>query len=627
MQENKDIKYLSKDFFDFKQSLIDYAKTYYPTTYNDFSDAQPGSIFLDMAAYVGDVLSFYLDRTLQENFLAYAKDRDNLISLAYQLGYRPKVSSTSIVKLDVFQLVPSKISGSTATPDFNYALVLDKESIIGSNSNSDIQFITQNLVDFTFSSSMDPTEISVYQVNNISNLPEYYLLKKSVNAISGKINTEEFTFGSPERFPKITIQNEDIIYVLDIVDSDNNKWYEVPYLAQNIVFDEVKNDPINEPFMSQYNSSVPYMLRYRKVQKRYVTRFVNETTLDIEFGSGVNSSADEEILPNSDNVGMGLVDSISKLNYAFDPSNFLYTKDYGISPSNTTLTVRYLTGGGLSSIVPSNDVNKSITLNIRTTSISDSLINQNVMDYVRQSIAFNNETPSSGGGNGDTVEDIRLNSLASFSTQMRNVSKEDYIIRSLSLPPRFGTISKVYHATEYETGDNIEYIDNNPFAINLYILSYDENKKLTNSSLALKENLKTYLSQYKMSTDAINIKDGYYINIGCHFDITVISSFNSREVLSNCLNSVKEYFNIDKWYMNRPIILNEIHNIISNIKGVQSVVKIDIINKYGENNGYSRYGYDIKSATRGNVIYPSLDPSVFECRYPDQDIYGRVVNI
>lgn len=626
--QNKDIKYLGKDFFDFKENLISFAKTYYPSTYNDFTDAQPGSMFIEMASYVADVLGFYLDRNLQETFLAYAKDRDNLIALAYGLGYRPKISAASIATLDVYQLLPSKLSASIATPDYNYTLILDKESAVASNSNSNTQFITQDLVDFSFSSSIDPTEISVYQINGISNLPDYYLLKKSVKAVSGQIKSQDFTFGSPERFPKITISDTDIIYVLDIVDSDGNKWYEVPFLAQNTIFDEVRNIQMNEPNMSAYRNSVPYMLRLKKVQRRYVSRFLNDTSVELEFGSGITSAADEELIPNSDNVGMGLIDSISKLNYAYDPSNFLFTKDYGIAPSNTTLTVRYIVGGGIGANVPSNDITAPKTLYIKTTAMSDSLVDVDVMNRIKASIAFNNPSPASGGGDGDTVDDVRQNALASFSTQMRTVTKDDYAIRCLSLSPKFGTVAKVFPVQDYEINpDQNDTISINPLAISIYLLSYDASKKLIIPSLALKENLKNYLSQYRISTDGITLKNGFIINVGCNFDITVLSGFNSREVLAAALAAVEDYFDITKWSMNQPIIISDIINILSLIKGVQTVSKVEIVNKYGAASGYSVYGYDIQAATKKGIIYPSLDPSIFEIKYPTQDIYGRITTL
>lgn len=624
--ENKDIKYINRDFSSLKQSLIDFAKNYFPETYNDFNnDADPGNMFIELAAYVGDILSFYTDKQIQEVFPQYATDINNMMAWAYTLGYRPKVTSTSMVELSVYQLVPSIITGSIASPDYNYSLLIDKESKIKSTSNSDIVFITQDVVNFSFSSSSDPTEISVYQINNLTNQPEYYLLKKKVKAISGNIKTSNFTFGEPIKFQNITIDDENIINIIDVVDSDGNKWYEVPYLAQNIIYDAVQNNIINEPNLVQYRNQVPFILKRRKEQRRFTTRFNSNLTMDIEFGSGIISTDDEEIIPNSDNVGMGLIDSISKMNTAFDPVNFIFTKDYGLAPSNTTLTFRYLLGGGVESNVPANDITSIYELSTGAVTINPTSLDQALLQYCINSVAFNNELPASGGGDGDSVDDIRYKTLASFPTQMRAVTPDDYIIRAYSLPSKFGNIAKVY-ATQEDASDG-DFIKNNPLAINLYILSYDSDKKLTNSSVALKNNLKNYLVDFRMQNDGVNIKDGYIINIGINFDITVSSAFNSRQVLSDCLNELRNYFNIDKWQINQPVIISEIFKILTDIKGVQNVVKIEVVNKQGESNGYSRYGYDIKGATKDGVLYPSKDPCIFEVKYPSNDINGRVVNI
>lgn len=625
---NKDIKYINRDFTDFKQALIDMARSYFSDTYNDFSDASPGNMFIEMSAYVGDVLSFYTDRQLQEVLLEYAQDKSNLISLAYTLGYRPKVTSTSTVDLDVFQLVPSKISGSIASPDYDYTLIIDKESKIKSVSTG-VNFITQDLVDFSFSSSADPTTISVFQLNNITNQPDYYLFKKSVKAIAGEIQEKSFNFGAPEKFTSITIEDQDIIQILDVIDSDGNKWYEVPYLAQNTIFEDLKNNSLNDPKLSVYSNQVPYVLRLKKVQRRFVARFDSENKLNLEFGAGVSTSPDEEIIPNTDNVGIGLVDSISKMNQAYDPSNFLYTKEYGLAPSNTTLTVRYLTGGGAKSIVSSNDITSIYEVSIKSTSLNPNNLNGLLLNQIKSSVAFNNVNPSFGGGDGDSVEDLRYKTMASFATQLRCVSPEDHIVRAYSLPSKFGTIAKAYVTKEDSMVKDINnpFIENNPLALNLYVLSYDSDKKLINTSYALKHNLKKYLSYYRMSNDGLNIKDAYFINIGIDFEIIVLPAFNSNEVLAKCLDSVKNMFNIDKWQIGQPIIITDIRNVIGMIDGVQSVSKVNIYNKYGEDKGYSKYGYDIQGATKNNIIYTSLDPSIFEVRFPDNDIRGRVTTI
>ena len=622
-----DIRYLNKDFTSLKEALINYAKSYFPNTVNDFSDDSPGTMFMEMCAYVGDVASFYIDRSVQENFLQYALSKENIIAMAYAFGYRPKVTSTATVTLDCYQQLPAKVVSGVASPDYTYALVIDKEARVSSVSNSSITFLTQDVVDFSFSSSNNPTEASVYSINNGSGQPDSYLLKKQVKAIAGTIKTQDFTFGTPQKFQEIQLADTNIIQVLNVVDGDGNKWYEVPYLAQNTIFEDVANTELNDPTLAQYNNSVPYLLRLKRMQRRFTTRFDADDVMHVAFGSGVLSSPDEEIIPNSDNVGMGLIDSISKLNTAFDPSNFLFTSEYGLVPSNTTLTFTYIVGGGIETNIPADDITFISGASINSTSVNPNSLNSTLLQYVKNSVAFNNTLAATGGGSGDSVDDIRLKAMASYPTQLRSVALPDHAVRALSLPSRYGSVAKVYPANDYAISGIKDFNNYNPLAISLYILSYDINKNLTQASLALKENLKNYLSQYKIDTDGISIKDAYFINIGINFDIIILPSYNSREVLATCLSQVKDYFNIDNWQINQPIVLADIYNILLKIKGVQSVLKVEVVNKQGVSNGYCKYGYDIKGATKNNVVYPPLDPAVFEVKYPDVDIQGKVSTI
>jgi hypothetical protein len=343
----------------------------------------------------------------------------------------------------------------------------------------------------------------------------------------------------------------------------------------------------------------------------------------IEFGSGVTSSPDEVIIPNPDNVGLGLVDGVDKMFMAYDPSNFMYTNEYGIAPSNTTLTVTYLIGGGIETNLPVNDIGLNGVVN---TNINSYNLNQSIVNIVQNSVRFNNPQPSSGGGPGETTEEIRLQALANFPTQNRNVTKADYLVRTLSMPSRYGYVNKAYVAQDYlvtNDTDRQNFITSNPLALSVYILSTNLDGKLTTASNVIKQNLKTYLSYNKMMSDAVIIKDAYYANIKVNFDITVLPAYNSQEILTKCINILKDYFVISKWQINQPIIYSDIYNLIGAVQGVQSVIKVDISNLVGGN--YSPYGYDIKSATKQGVVYPSIDPMIFEVRYPDTDIYGRVV--
>jgi hypothetical protein len=616
MAENKDIKYINKDFSELKQSLINFTKTYFPTTYNDFSPSSPGMAFMEMAAYVGDVLSFYQDNQIQETFLQYARQTNNLYELAYMFGYKPNVTGVASVNIDIYQQIPAISDGGTQVPDFSYALYFAPNSSVRSNTNTPINFIIQDPIDFSVSNSLDPTEITVYSTSG--NQPNYFLLKKTRKAISSTINTSTFTFNEPIPFSTIAINTNDIINILDITDSDGNLWYEVDYLAQETIYNNIKNTNINNP---DYNSDVdaPYILKLKQVQRRFATRFLSSDSLQIQFGAGTLEPSDEEITPNPYNVGLGLPSEQSKLTTAYSPTNFIFTKTYGIAPSNTTLTVRYLTGGGVESNVSANTINTIVNQPI----FNNNNLSSTTANYIFSSVAINNPEAADGGMDGDTIEEIRQNSTANFATQLRTVTQDDYLVRALSLPSQYGVIAKAY--IEPVKAQNISSGEI-PSTLDLYILSYDTNKNLKTCSDTLKQNVSTYLSQYRVIGDSIRIKDGFVINIGINFEIIVLPDYNNNDVLLNCINTLKTYFTIDKWSINQPIILRDLYILLDKISGVQTVKTIDIINKVGENIGYSKYAYDIKGATQSNTIYPSLDPSIFEVKYPNTDILGKVVS-
>ena len=616
--KRKNIEYINRDFSEIRASLVDYAKTYFPTTYNDFTPTSPGMMFMEMAAYVGDVLSFYLDNQIQETYLQYARQTNNLYELAYMFGYKPNVTQVATTYIDFYQQVPAIGTAPNIVPDFDYALSIPQNSIVQSAITPGVSFLIEDPVDFSVSSSGDPTEVTVFSL--VGSNPNYFLLKKTRKAISATINTTTFTFGSPQQFSTVTINANKIVGILDVFDTNNNEWYEVDYLAQDAIYKSIKNTNPNDPNLFQYEGDTPYLLQLEQVQRRFTTRFLNTGSLQLQFGAGTANDTDEYIVPNPDNVGLGLPFEQAKLTTAYAPSNFIFTKTYGIAPSNTTLTVRYLTGGGVVANVPAND--------LTTLSTNAQFLNYNLVESTAQtifnSLAVTNPLAADGGGDGDTTEEIRQNTSANFATQLRNVTQDDYLVRALSMPAKYGVVSKAYieptKAVTLSAGESNSVLD-------LYVLSFNVNNKLTNSSTALKQNLTTYLSQYRMVNDAVAIKDAFIINIGVNFDIIVLPEFNSNQVLFDCITALKEYFAIDKWQINQPIVLKDINVLLDQVRGVQTVKNVEISNFAGVNLGYSQYSYDMKAATVANVIYPSLDPSIFEVKYPDTDIQGRVVNL
>jgi hypothetical protein len=606
---DNNVSYLNKTFSDFRTNLVNYAKTYFPTTYNDFSDASPGGMFIEMASYVGDVMSFYLDTQVQENFLLYAKEKENLYALSYMLGYRPKTSYAANTTIDIFQLIPSINTSGIQSPDYTYAIIIPENTSLTANGNG-TKFLTTDKVDF---SDTADTEITLADNN-------YFLLKKQVKAISAEIKSTTLTFAAAQKFQTVTVADANILQILDATDTQGNKWYEVPYLAQSTVFDKVANP-------SYGTDGVPYLVQLKRVPRRYVSRFLSDGTLQLEFGAGVSNKTDQTILPTPDNIQLGLVPGISGLYNNFNKAGVFYTQEYGLAPSST-ITLRYLVGGGLTA---NNNANTITTIDTSGVTFPNLGVLNTISTYIITTIAATNPIPASGGRNGDQVEEIRNNALNAYQSQLRAVTREDYMVRALSLPADYGSIAKVYvtqdPAREAISTPTVAYTEErNPLSLDMYVLGYDSSKKLTTAATTLKQNLATYIDQFRMVTDAVNIKDAFYINIGINFDITVKSGYNNNNVVIDCITTLQDYFNIEKWNINQPITISDVQSQILSIKGVQSVVKLEFTNKQDSTNTtYSQYGYDIIGATRGGSIYPSIDPSIFELRYPSTDIQGRVV--
>jgi hypothetical protein len=659
--DTKNLNYVGKDFSTLKQNLVDFTKTYFPDTYSDFNEASPGMVFIEQAAAIGDVLSFYQDTQLKESMLAYASERKNVVSLAQSMGYKPKVTSPAVTTMTVYQLVPSIGTGVNNKPDSSYYLKIKDGMEITSTTNSSITFRTVDSIDFE---NETDREIDVYERNTSTGEPTLYLITKKVKAISATQKETTATLSDSTDYPSVTISDTNIIQITSLMEG-SNKYYEVPYLAQESIFVEKPNTESNSE-LSSYSSTVPYILEVQKVPRRFSVKVNSDNTIDIQFGAGKSITGDETLLPNTKNVGLGLANSVTRLNQGIDPSNFLKTNTLGVAPANKTLTIKYLVGGGVES-----NVNQGDLTTIRRVEFEEDLLSVadlNLYSTMKQSVAVENLEAAVGGRGAESIEEIRQNALANFGSQNRAVTKQDYVVRAMSMPERYGSVAKVYVSQDGEIDNNspssilanpntlaeftnlvdslknsskvdiqkelVKFLANkktslnevnNPFAINMYVLGYDGNKKLTTLNQAVKQNLKTYLGEYRMMTDAVNIIDGYVVNIGVDFEIICYSNYNKREVLTNCLTQIQSYFEIDNWTFNKPINISEMELILANVEGVMSVPSVKISNLCRVDGSYSANDYNIDEATKGKIVYPSLDPCIFEVKYPNKDIKGRAL--
>ncbi len=646
----KDVRYLNRDFTQLRESLINFSKTYYPNTYRDFSPSSPGMMFIEQAAYVGDVLSYYTDYAFKEGMMLSAAERKNIVNLASYLGYKVRPVRASGGVIDVYQLCPATDDGAgNYFPDPNYMLLIRENAQFSSNANS--YYILSQGIDFTLSSSVSPRVDTVYS-RNADGTPEFFLLQRQGSIVSGQVLVKDQTVFSPTSFFEVPLDEDNVIGIVDVVDSDNNKWYEVEYLAQELVPIAVPNDIVYEGSLNKYKDSVPYIMKFLKTSRRFVTTVDQNNITTLQFGAGINGVDDEIVTFDSNLIGIGLSNART-VNIPLDPTNFLKNENYGIAPFNTTLTIRYLVGGGLESNCQGGEIKNVVAMEFDNPTEGLNPEQLSLLNTVKNSITVTNPSPVVGGGDSETDDEIKMNAMANFAAQSRTVTQNDFLVRIYSLPAKFGCIAKaqIVADTSLTVGVNkmlvgvvdqnniANVIDNNannifrqvayditnPFAINVYILSYDANKKLIKPNEALITNLITYLKQFRMLTDGINVIEGYIINIGVDFVIAVYKGYNKKDVLSNCIAAVKNFFNIEKWNFSQPINLSQLNLEIAKVDGVQSIVSVDIYNKTALDGDYSPIEYNIQAAIKNGVVYPSIDPAIFEIRYPNSDIHASSI--
>ena len=317
---SKEVNYLGRDFTDIRNNLIEFAKNYFPNQYNDFNEASPGMMFVEMASYVGDVLNYYVDNQFRETLLQFAEERKNVLAIAQSYGYKPKLATPASVQLTVSVEVPAKSVGGEFQADLDYAGVLSANSTVVADNGTEFTLLDD--VNFKASSSLDRMEVQLLDPGS-GNVPTLFRLTKKVLGQSGIRESEEFTFTNAKEFDKIVLSNEKVTEIISVTDSANNKYYQVPFLAQDTIFETEQNTALNDPDLGEFETDTPYLLKLIKSSRRFTTYIRDDNKMELRFGSGISDNADEEIIPNPDNVGSSLGQGVSRLDESFDPSNFL----------------------------------------------------------------------------------------------------------------------------------------------------------------------------------------------------------------------------------------------------------------------------------------------------------------
>ena len=717
--------YTARDFASIKQNLLGHIQTYFPQAYKDFNETSPGMMLVELSAYVGDVLNYYVDDSFKELLLPLSEDRRNLINLAKVTGYKPRTSIPSYVDLTFTLTVDADTSDlNRIVPNASQKITVESGAVITSTSNPDIFFETLEPLDFSVDTRPEEAFV-VEDIDTTSGLISTFKATRTIKAVSGETKTATFTIGVPEQHKKIDLIDTNVIEILSCVDSNGNKWYEVDFLAQENVANVTHyTDDVSRTDSSEISvdgtTIVPSSLSFIRTTKRFITEVNEDNTTSLVFGNGIikNGKKFETTFLELEQEGV----TLPTTNFSpkpLDASIGTYYESLGESPQNVTLTITYRVGGGLTANVPAGDLT---TVNTATTIPAGESI---------ASLSVTNDGPAVGGKEGDFTEEIRQGALGNYASQNRCVTKEDFEARTISMPSKFGSIAKVYCTTggsidnnEYKqdlsflkttinalmneilettggatfaektqdelnnvnlnsptllnlisgTGNSIstddrdrinalfdnvlqysDSVDYNP-TIDLYILSYDVNRKLISPPDLIAQNLKNYLNQFRMLSDKIRILPGYIINFGVVFDVMTFPGYNPSVIKTQCIDAIKQFYSIEKMKFKQILYTADVVNLLNSLEGIKAVNDViftqdknftddistfspplysksineagDIItindNKHGHLYDFGKF-FTIQDSPAGRgVVLPSYDPSVFEIKNPDTDIKGVV---
>lgn len=604
LTRERNSKKLSKDYESIKRDLIEHLRIFFPDTISDFNESSVGMMLVELMAFTSDNFHFYLDKQFNETFTESAIQPKNVLRHARQLGFDTTLMGKSAAQgqTDCFLSVPATGSNEKIQPDMRYAgKVLRGSKLLG---NGIIYEILEDC-DFSTVDFNDPLFSTVAETDSATKQPTSFALKKQeIDIKAGQTKTTSFTVGGYQPFLTLTISDEDVLEIIDVKDSEGNIWYKVDFLAQDTVFDSLVNTATD-------STNVPYVLHLRSVPFRFITEYNTETKkTSMIFGTGDASKFDGELIPNLGDLSLPLLGKENFTDFTIDPQNFLKTRTLGVSPTNTTLTVRYRAGGGLNTNIGSGQISTTSEILFE---VSDSSLSAAIVNNVKSSFSVLNSRPVQGGRDELTTDEVRHLIPSVFASQSRVVTAEDYIARTLSLPTRFGSIFRA----------GVKSGDINKSSVELTIVSRNNSGNVTTASTTLKDNLRRYLSRFRMLTDSIEILDGDVINLGIDFSILCRPDFNKTEVLGNCMLALKDFFDITKWQMGQPIIRAQILRLLYDVSGVITVFDLDIKNLVGTVDGssYSTIMFNVSNNTKNDIIYCPTS-AIFEIKYPLKNIRG-----
>ncbi len=595
--------YLAKDFDSFRTQLLNYARLYYPDKIQDFSETSLGGMFLDLAAYAGDTMSFYLDHQYNELDPETAIETKNIERLIRTSGTKIVGASPAVVDVTVFIEVPAEFSNSEIVPSATSLPVIKSGTIFISTDN--VQFNLLSDIDFSKKRSDGKYAAEVKVGRRTENgTPLSFLLAASGPCISGTETTESFELGSFVAFRSIRLSESNVTDIINVYDSLGNSYYEVNSLTDDVVYRNVLN-------LAKDSQEISEALKVIPAPYRFVTSTdLSTRTVTLILGGGDDTSIEDDVVPDPSDFAISFPYSKTFSRTSINPLQLLKTRTLGIYSANSTLSVTYRYGGGLSHNAPPDTINAVQTLVI-TFPNNPSI---DVISSVRSSIGVSNRQQAVGGEDAPTIDELKSLIPSARNSQERIVTREDLLARVYSLPSNFG---RVFRAAARSN-------PNNPVVTQLHVICRDQDSKLVHASDTLKENLRKYLTPYRMITDAIEILDVPIVNLEFSFDVLADPSLNSQIVIQNILRNLIFEFETKNFSIDQPIVISDIQNLIFRTQGVISVNNLQFKNLTGNVNNleYSNYSHDIKSNTRKGILYPPPG-GIFEFKYPETNIIGR----
>lgn len=677
------ISYLDRTFEDYKNDIIDISQKYYPDIFNNYNDASIGNWLIDVQADIADNLSYNIDRTYQETNIDSANTKDAILNIARTNGLKISGPKCAIVEIELSCKIPMNNSSAgnsgnnLAKADENYCPYVRRGTLFSDGLN-------------TFELAEDVDFKSQYDSNGLSNRVWYpnrdgngniisYTYKKRTIARAGqtRIYRKVITNNDLEPFMSITLNDSNICNVESIILKEGTNWSNDPSLAEFYVDEESYLDkqglPVQRYFevdnlIDQYrfgyvidensdgyydpvwevvdefdlvdedgsavvddnNNPIKETVRmamkgeWKRLKNKFITEFTDSNKLKITFGPGIRNSYGT--IPDD----------------ASDFTRYMMSRmeanDYmGVLPeSGTTMYVLYRVGGGEISNVGANTIKTITSLNMSVDGNCDDPNDAKKKISVKNTMEVTNPTPSYGGKDAPTKEEIRYLVKYNSASQNRCVTLKDYYARISQIHPKYGCPFR--HSVVEE---------NNKVVIYTLGLDY-QGKLMSELSETVADNIKEYLKEYKMVNDFVEIRSGKIINLAFDCYIYVDKTYDSSEVINRVIDLIQDYMDIRKHIMGEDIYLGDLEKEISKLDGVLNLIALRCYNKVGKDNGYSddeinqtivnyelcsnenRYAplggeqeaNEIDLNESDKVLYSAID-TMFEIKYPT-DVRVRI---